>query len=222
MFCPIEEGVRDWECCVKRVQASERDKRGCGCIQCAGGVSVSEATSKPHPPAASSHLHSSPGLHATHGENTPWKETNSGLVSGGSAKLRTRGGRKAALLSSPSRVFLLPSPRALTTRRARGALRCCGAVRCCAVRAWRYQPEQRRLEARNERVEASFAVAFETGPDASLRPTIAHRLLVFLDEAFRPERGREKKDKKEGTRRHTRAHTQVGGYDVPSEPTPGK
>lgn len=51
MLCPIEGSekggvteVRDWECCVKRVQANERDKRGCGCIQCAGGVSVSEAT----------------------------------------------------------------------------------------------------------------------------------------------------------------------------------
>lgn len=44
--------MRDWECCVKRVQANERDKRGCGCIQCAGGVSVSEATSEPHFPAS--------------------------------------------------------------------------------------------------------------------------------------------------------------------------
>lgn len=73
--------VRDWECCVKRVQGNERDKRGCGCIECAGGVSVSEATSKPTFP---------PGLYAIDGENIyRGRETVCDTVIVGSAKLRT-------------------------------------------------------------------------------------------------------------------------------------
>ncbi|GLD50201.1 transducin-like enhancer protein 2a isoform X1 [Lates japonicus] len=71
------------------------------------------------------------------------------------------------------------------------------------------------LEARNERAETSFAITFETGPNASLRPTIVYRLLVFLDEAFRPER-----EKEEGQKSHT-GDAQVGGYNVSSKPTTG-
>lgn len=58
-----------------------------------------------------------------------------------------------------------------------------------AVWGWRYNPEQRSLEARNERVEASFAIIFEIRPNASVRPTIVHRLLVFFDEALGTEKG---------------------------------
>lgn len=53
------------------------------------------------------------------------------------------------------------------------------------VWGWRYSPEQRSLEARNERAETSLARTFGTGPNASLRPTILPRLLAFLDEASR-------------------------------------
>lgn len=73
--------MRDWECCVKRVQANERDKRGCGCSECAGGVSVSEATSKTTFPPS--------GLYATDGDQIPARETNCDIVIAGSVKLRT-------------------------------------------------------------------------------------------------------------------------------------
>lgn len=49
-------------------------------------------------------------------------------------------------------------------------------------------PEQRSLEARNKRAEPGCAITSETRPNASLRPTTAHRLLIFLDESFRPKR----------------------------------
>lgn len=100
--------VRDWECCVKRVQANERDKRGYGCIECAGGVSVSEATSK------TTVLPS--GLYATDGDQTPERESNSDIVIAGSVKLRTW--KNASL--GPG-VFSSPLP-VLTTRRARCGL----------------------------------------------------------------------------------------------------
>lgn len=165
--------VRDWECCVKRVQANERDKRGCGCIQCAGGVSVSEATSEPHFPLPSL------AFYATDGEYiylyiylSKRRETICLSVIAGSVKLRTW--RRASL----DRVFLplLLSPSLLLVERG-------------AVWGWRYNPEQRSLEARNERVEASFAIIFEIRPNASVRPTIVHRLLVFFDEALGTEKG---------------------------------
>lgn len=129
--------VSDWECCVKRVQANEPDKRGCGCIQCAGGVSVSEATSEPHFPP--------PGLYATHGDNISEREANSDIVNAGCAKLRTW---KEAL---SDRVFLLSSPPSLLH------------VECGALWGWRYKPEQRSLEARNERAETSFALPLKPG-----------------------------------------------------------
>lgn len=79
-------------------------------------------------------------------------------------------------------------------------------VECGAVWGWRYNPEQRSLGARNERAETSFAITFETGPNASLRPTIVHRLLVFLDEAFRPKREKEEGQKKKKKKTHTETH----------------
>lgn len=93
-------------------------------------------------------------------------------VIAGSVKLRTW--RRASL----DRVFLplLLSPSLLLVERG-------------AVWGWRYNPEQRSLEARNERVEASFAIIFEIRPNASVRPTIVHRLLVFFDEALGTEKG---------------------------------
>lgn len=113
--------MRDWECCVKRVQASERDKRGCGYIECAGGVSVSEATADHIPPS----LVFIPRAV----KNISERETNCDIVIAGGAKLRTR---KKALLD---RAFLLSSP-----------CPCC-RVRCGAG----LEIEPRTKEARNER-----------------------------------------------------------------------
>lgn len=185
---------------MKRVQANERDKRGCGCIQCAGGVSVSEATSEPHSPLPSL------AFYATDGEYiylyiylSKRRETICLSVIAGSVKLRTW--RRASL----DRVFLplLLSPSLLLVERG-------------AVWGWRYNPEQRSLDARNERVEASFAIIFEIRPNASVRPTIVHRLLAFFDKALGTEKGG--KDKKI----YKRKDSQVGGYNVSPEPTTGK
>lgn len=138
------------------------------------------------------------GLYATDGEGISERETNCNIVIAGSAKLRTW--KKAPL--DPGVPPLL-SPSLLH-------------VECGAVWGWRYNPEQRSLEARNERAETSFAITFETGPNASLRPTIVHWLLIFLDEAFRPKREQEEGQKK------AHGDTQVGGYNVSSKPTTGK
>lgn len=94
----------------------------------------------------------------------------------------------------------------------------CGAV----VWGWRYNPEQRSLEARNERAETSFAITFEIGPNASLRPTIVHWLLVFLDEAFRPKREKEQGHTHREKKKPAHGGAQVGGYNVSSKPTTGK
>lgn len=180
MLCPIEDQrrgeweARGWECCVKRVQANERDKRGCGCIQCADGVSVSEATSKPHSPLLP--LCRRRWKHIGEGNQLRycnwWKSEVEDLE-------ESSLGPGVSPLLSPSSL----------------------RVECGAVWAWRYKPEQRSLEARNERAETSFAITFETGPNASLRPTIVHRLLVFLDEAFRPKREKEEGQKRAETSR---------------------
>lgn len=66
---------------------------------------------------------------------------------------------------------------------------------------WRYKPEQRSLEARNERVETGFGVTFESRPNASLKATIVNQLLAFLDEA----KEGKKKDK------NTQGDARVGG-----------
>lgn len=146
----------------------------------------------PHPPPLS-------GFYVTDGENIPEREANCDIVIAGSAKLRTW------TKSSPGPgVSPLLSPSLLH-------------VECGAVWGWRYNPEQRSLEARNERAETSFAITSETRPNASLRPTILHRLLVFLDEAFRP-----KREKEEGHKKKLHTETQVGGYNVSSKPTTGK
>ena len=167
-------GVRDWECCVKRVQANQRDKRGCGCIECAGGVSVSEATSKPHFPPSPSGLY---------GRRRYTGEGNCDIV----ILLEKRevedfGRKKRACFWTGCSCSPLP---VLTTRCAVGDITQNKGV----------------LKARNEQAETSFAITFETGPNASLRPTIVHRLLVFLDEAFRL-----KSEKEEGQKNRTRRH----------------
>lgn len=117
------------------------------------------------------------------------RETICLSVIAGSVKLRTW--RRASL----DRVFLplLLSPSLLLVERG-------------AVWGWRYNPEQRSLEARNERVEASFVIIFEIRPNASVRPTIVHRLLVFFDEAFGTEKGG-KRTKKINAKTHKSAAT---------------
>lgn len=163
---------------MKRVQANERDKRGCGCIECAGGVSVSEATSKT----------TFPPLWPLCYRRRP--DTGEGN------QLRYRNCWKPEVEdleeSFPlDRVFLLSSPRPyLRVERGAGW-------------GWRYNPEQRSLEARNERAETSSAFTFETGPNASLRPTIVHRLLPVLDKAFRPKREKEEEGRFNNKKRNT-------------------
>lgn len=170
------------------------------CRWCVRLRSHRQTTFPPHPPTP--HPPSPSGLYATDGAAIPERETNSDIIIAGSAKLRTW--KEKAPSDRVSSPLLSPRPHYTSS----------------AVCGRRYNPEQRSLEARNERAETSFAIAFESGPNASLRTTIVHRLRVFS----RRKLSAPKREKEEGPQqqKRTRRHTQVGGYNVSSKPTTGK
>lgn len=96
---------------MKRVQANERDKRGCGCIECAGGVSVSRShkqnhiTPPPHQPPSLLPPHPTSGLYATDGDQIPERETNCDIINCWKREVEDLDGRFIS-----DRVFLLSSP----------------------------------------------------------------------------------------------------------------
>ena len=211
--------VRDWGVfcvCVCACAWKEcRDKRGCGCIQCAGGVSVSEATSRNHiPPPRSLSL---PGPFLCYTRRRRGGDTGEGKPTALFAGSWGLGGEKLPFLRTGCSSAVVVPPTLTTTRRAvrRGAVRFWG---------WRYNPEQRSVGARNERAETSFASAFESGPNASLRPTRSASAAARVSRRrslFRPGKGeRRRANSREETRREGDA--QVGGYNVPSKPTTGE
>lgn len=181
-------GVRDWECCVKRVQANERARQKrlrlhWMCWWCVRLRSHKQTTSTAPPPPP---LPPPPLWSLCYGR---WKYTGEGN------QLRYRNCWKRQVegldekLSWTAGCFSFPLLfSSLLTSRVR-----------CGAGFGDINPEQRSLEARNERAETSFAITSETRPNASVRPTIVHRLLVFLDEAFRP-----KREKEEGQKRTQR------------------
>lgn len=76
-------------------------------------------------------------------------------------------------------------------------------VECGAVCGGRYNPEQRSLEAGNERAETSFAITFETGPNASLRPNNSTSAARISRRSFPPQKGERRRRRRRTKKTHT-------------------